>query len=261
MKEKPVPPTPLWLLEKVSLSELPARLPRATAERLAATDLKATRRALSEANEDFLRRYPPERIVPQIRERAFRDRRERAAKVTVGSLAFAAACAALLWFLPQASSNIEGRAESEMGRIKGSGPALYVFRQTAGQPSPSPLRDRAAARAGDVLQLTYVAAGEPYGAIISIDGARNVTLHWPRDAATSAALEPAREVLLPYAYRLDASPKFERFVLVTSRTPFSVDQVVAAARAVARSPSAADLRLPLPESFGQASRTVLKDDP
>ncbi len=264
MKENPPTPTPLWLLEKVALSELPAPLPQATAERLSSADLSAERRALSEADADFFRRYPPEQIVPQIRSRAHKARlaSRRRAQWAAGSLAFAAAaCAALFLVLPKSDRGLEGGAELEDARVKGSGPALFVFRQSVGQASPSPLKDRTAVRAGDVLQLSYVAAGRVYGAIISIDGAQKVTLHLPRDTAASATLEPSGEVFLPYGYRLDAAPRFERFVLVTSRTPFSVDEVVAAARAVARSPSPADSPLPLPKTFGQASRTVLKDAP
>jgi hypothetical protein len=53
--------------------------------------------------------------------------------------------------------------------------------------------------------------------LVSLDGAGNVGVHLPPAGSTRAAsLEVGREVRLPFAYRLDRAPAFERFFLVTA---------------------------------------------
>ena len=79
------------------------------------------------------------------------------------------------------------------------------------------------------MQLTYQAAGRPFGVILSIDGRGAVTVHHPRDGRQAARLVPGQEVRLSSAYRLDDAPGWERFVLVTAEVPFDVAPVVEAA--------------------------------
>jgi len=51
-----------------------------------------------------------------------------------------------------------------------------------------PLKDGAAARAGDLIRIGYRAAGERWGVIVSVDGRGVVTQHLPRDGAQAARL-------------------------------------------------------------------------
>jgi hypothetical protein len=62
---------------------------------------------------------------------------------------------------------------------------------------------------------------------------------------------------MPNAYALDAAPRFERFVLVTSQKPFEVSVVLSAARAVGADPSAPLL---LPPDLRQTSFVVRKEE-
>jgi hypothetical protein len=140
--------------------------------------------------------------------------------------------------------------------IKGD-PMLRVHRQ--GATEPELLTNHAKARRGDVLQLSYVAAGRPFGMVISLDGRGTVTLHHPATLTGSTALAPGEAVTLDHAYELDDAPGFERFLFVTSDAPLDVATVLEAAHVLARQPSEARTRpLPLPETLVQTSFTLEK---
>jgi hypothetical protein len=52
-----------------------------------------------------------------------------------------------------------------------------------------------------------------------------VTFHLPPDGRKSVALEPARTVLLDWAFELDDAPRSEVFFLVTGPSPFDPSAV------------------------------------
>jgi hypothetical protein len=81
-------------------------------------------------------------------------------------------------------------------------------------------------RAGDVLQLSVVSAGRPYGVVVSVDGRGVVTRHGPGDGTLAARLPAQGAVPLDHSYRLDDAPAFERFFLVTGGSPFAVEPVL-----------------------------------
>jgi hypothetical protein len=155
------------------------------------------------------------------------------------------------------SSNVEQDAVEETG-IKGA-TSLHVYRH--GRQGDERLPDGAHAARGDLLQLAYrTGEGARFGVLLSIDGAGNVTVHWPDgNAAAAATLSSRGEVRLPAAYELDDAPAFERFFLVTAAGPFPTSSVLGAARALAAQPATARLqRLALPASLHQESLTVNK---
>jgi hypothetical protein len=119
----------------------------------------------------------------------------------------------------------------------------------------------APARAGDLVQLGYVAAGRRFGVIVSLDGRGGVTRHWPLDGARAAALTMGREVLLPDSFRLDEAPHFERFIFITSDRPFEIARVLDAARELAGRPDARDARLPVAPGLAETSLVVSKETP
>jgi len=106
------------------------------------------------------------------------------------------------------------------------------------------------------LQLAYGGGG--YVVVLSIDGARKVTLHWPERNDGDAPAVKAGENRLPSAYELDDAPAFERFFLIHAKTPFSVATAVEAARALAAQPSARNQSLALPPGFEQISLALEK---
>jgi len=68
---------------------------------------------------------------------------------------------------------------------------LLIFRKSGDQVEM--MTDREQAKAGDLLQLAYVAADESHGMILSIDGRGSVTLHFPAEKGGSTELEQRRE--------------------------------------------------------------------
>jgi hypothetical protein len=124
---------------------------------------------------------------------------------------------------------------SESGdRLKGLRPALRVFRKAA--EGVERLSDGATARAGDELQLVYVAAGHKFGAVLSSDGAGYVTFHLPAVAGPAVRLKTDGETALPAAYELDAAPGFERFVFVVGDEPFDASKLADLARGLTPPP-------------------------
>src|SRR4029077_5802447 len=105
-------------------------------------------------------------------------------------LALAAAAAAALMIArpwrsgPVAVSTKDVPVEGlEYIGVKGE-PALHVYRH--GAAGDERLRDGARATRGDLLQLAYASKTGGYGVLLSIDGARKVTLHLPEADAGKA---------------------------------------------------------------------------
>lgn len=144
-------------------------------------------------------------------------------------------------------------------RIKGLRPHLRLHRR-----GPSgvieELRDGDVARAGDLVQISYVAAGNRNGVVVSLDGRGHVTLHHPGRPDAAPTLEARGEHALDHAYELDDAQAFERFVLVTAGDePLSAAVVVAAARELAPGGSAArHSPLPVPTRWRQSSILLQK---
>lgn len=147
---------------------------------------------------------------------------------------------------------------AEQLRFGASGQAhLVVHRQLPG--GDEVLASPATARAGDLLQLRYVRAGQRYGVIISIDGRGHVTLHSPLSPHQSSRLPAAAKASLPRAFELDDAPAFERFIFITAALPIDVEAVLLAGYALGRDPIGARTRpLPLPTFCSQHSFVVHK---
>jgi hypothetical protein len=200
---------------------------------------------IRQSNDAILETYPAQQVAAEVRRRAaLRDdalgpangRRANGGNgpkrtpwrgLTWGWAAIPAAAAAALLavfvFYQPAVDRVA--TESEVIRVKGMEPQLTVYRQTASD-SAEELENGARAEAGDRLQLSYNAAGSRYGVIFSIDGRAQVTLHFPASERETPSLEASGEVVLPYGYRLDDAPRFERFYFVTSADEFSVSALL-----------------------------------
>lgn len=143
-------------------------------------------------------------------------------------------------------------------RIKGLFPRLLIHRQRAGRIERLHDGDRAAE--GDLVQMSYVAAGNRYGVVVSLDGRGGVTLHYPEQPEAPPHLVLRGEHALDHAYELDDAQSYERFIFVTSSDPAMKTGVVLAAahRLAQRGVSARHSALPLPERWQQSSVTLLK---
>jgi hypothetical protein len=255
--------TPDWLLERIALGELPESELAAARAGLAQEPDGPERLAQLEAdNSRTLAVLPAQEVAREVARRrrvvlAGRPERRRLPTLALGlPLAAALSLLVVLSVREPTGTQPSGLTEQETTRIKGDA-RLVVFRR--GQGEPERLRSGAQARAGDLLQLGYVAGGKAYGAVLSLDGRGAVTLHFPEREDGALALDRQGSAPLHHAYELDDAPAFERFVLVTSEQPFDLRAVLEAARTLARNPEQARaLPLPLPAGLEQSSFTVEK---
>lgn len=242
-KEEAAGRMPDWLLERIAAGDLPPERAEALRRRLEAEGGGGERlAALASSNAEILAAYPTAEMVRAIRGRAAAETTEGAATggtrarpfwvVGAPALAFAAAIAAVFLLPPArpggstATTPIVATGGADDGdRVKGLDPRLRIYRKLGKKVEL--LEDGAAARPGDELQLAYVAAGRRYGAVLSLDGAGRVTFHLPvaGGAPTAVSLRAQGEVSLPASYQLDAAPRFERFLFITSDTPFSTERL------------------------------------
>jgi len=261
---------PDWLLERLALGELDAETAADVRRRLAAEGRTADEIAalVATSNREILEELPATPTAAAIRRRAeragatARPSRKRTA-LFVLPVALAGGLALSHMMLRQRTDEGVVSRVGENPEIiiskgdESTAPRLYVYRH--GARGDQRLTDGTRAGRGDLVQLAYRTRAGGYGVLLSIDGARRVTLHWPeKQDGTAPALKAAGETRLPSAYELDDAPAFERFFLVRAATPFSVATAVEAARALAAQPAARKESLALPPGFEQISLALDK---
>ncbi|NNC08081.1 ActD-like protein [Corallococcus exiguus] len=276
--------TPDWLLERIALGELPPDELAAARDRLSREpDGPARLAALEADSRATLEAQPPDRVAREVKARFARADSPAAPRAEASpsrpswrflpALVPVLAAATLVVLVRPGASSQEQEARDpwsatgtggtpgvlEPTRSKGLQPRLDVHRQVGTRTEH--LTDGAPAQAGDVVQLSYTAAGHAQGVILSVDGRGTVTSHQPALGDTSASLDRSGTHLLPRAYELDDAPGFERFFLITSDTPFELEGVMAAARVLAASPEARTAPLTLPTGLGQTSFLLEKPSP
>lgn len=245
---------PDWKLERFRLGELPDAELQAIRQAVADDqDLRARMAALDRSDQDIRNAYPSDVMAQRIRQRTLGLELSKGIgrRVWLSALALAAVVAlgvtTSLW-------EPDPETQLEQTRLKGAHPRLLLFRKT--DAGTEVLANGARARAGDLIQIFYQAAGRSYGAIVSVDGRGTTTLHLPESGRQPAVLKQGEPVALGFAYELDDAPKWERFYLVTSNTPFDAQTVFAAAKG---GDGHAD-SLRLSEAFEQVRFTLYKDD-
>lgn len=143
--------------------------------------------------------------------------------------------------------------------VGGLGPHLEIARRAASRVVFLEPGDRVAA--GDVVQVSYAAAGHRFGVIVSLDGRGEVTLHHPRRLDDAPRVRARGVVPLSHAFELDDAPAFERFFFVAaSDRTLHPAAVVDAAKRLASSGLVAmrSEPLPLPEGTAQSSFLLRK---
>lgn len=258
-----------YMLERYVLGELPPEKLREIGSRIEAEPALAARvEALAASSADILRQYPPSWFAGEVAARtgaartSVPTRRTRRVRVPLVALVPALSVALVaLWVLrpaDDASGPVPRLAELAATRSKGLTPRLTIYRRVGDEAEP--LDSTSVVRAGDLLQLSYIAAGQPHGVIVSIDGRGATTLHFPmRNGST--ALRQEGETPLPHAFEIDDAPEFERFFLVTGSSAIDVGVVVAAAQGIAQNPrTASSALLVLPDSLAQHSVIVHKEE-
>ncbi|WP_428261243.1 hypothetical protein [Haliangium sp.] len=252
------PPLPDWLLERMAVDELPpGRSDRAElAQRADEPEVAARLETLQASNQEILAAYPPATVAAEV------ERRTRLAEARAGAqrarsrprprprpmwqwaLAGSAAVAAAVAVAVVTRSDGPGEmvaiytpgtgpgAEPSAEVVRPKGDArLLVFRKRA--EAVEALERNAVVRPGDLLQLSYLAAGRPHGVVLSIDGGGAVTLHYPERPDGDTALAEGGPVSLAHSYQLDDAPEFERFFLITADRAIAVEDLLESARALA----------------------------
>lgn len=218
-------PAPAWLVERLAAGELPD----AKAHELQArVELQDQLQQIAQSNAELLAQHPPAQVAREL-ERRLGVITKAPRKRRVWLPAAAAACCAVMFWLARPR---EDPGASEQIAVRGLEPHLIVFRKT--KSGAERLTDRTRVRAGDMLQLAYVAAGSKYGVIASIDGRGTVTLHLPERADTAVRLLDQGQSALPHAFELDDTPGSERFVFVSADQPFPTQLAIDALRASAQ---------------------------
>jgi hypothetical protein len=267
-----------YFLERYVLGELPEEV-AGEIRRMASKDpdLQAVLNEIEASNRDILSLYPPhsvkETLLKKLNESPDRfsgearpDKFFSRRRIFYLSSAFAAALLLLVIFVPRLfkeaaiSQKIFERDES---LVKGnqnidlSKTQLLIYRKN--KEDIEILKEGNRARAGDLLQLAYVSADEPYGMILSLDGRGGITLHFPSEKEGSTELVRNRKRVLSNAIELDDAPGFERFFLITSRHPIDVEYVLSKAGDLSKDQERIKRdKLALPESFSQHSVLILK---
>ena len=112
-------------------------------------------------------------------------------------------------------------ADADNGtRIKGMQATLEVWKKTGD--SAVQMVNLGNAYEGDEIQLRYRVPQKCFGMLISMDGNGTITMHMG-EGDKAIELEPGKMTTLPFAYKLDNAPKFEKFFLLTSEKSFEID--------------------------------------
>lgn len=232
------------LIEQAILGELDPKVQTEIEALPGFAELKASRLA---DNETILAAYNPEKTLEAIRVRALNqppaDRADGpkivkvpawGRKVILGAVPVAAVLMVIL-FVARGNPEIVGWDEgADITRPKGitnaspapgqnQGPKLEIWRKH--DTRAEVLQPGAVVQVRDKLQIAYQAGSSRYGMILSIDGAGKMSLHYPDALASSPDLNPSGTVVLPYAYELDAAPRFERFFFITSKNAFLTSEI------------------------------------
>jgi len=237
-----------YKLERYLLGELPQEEMETIQRRLEEDgEVRERLEGLERSNRELQEKYPSEWMGRQIRMRA----------EGVAMAAPERAFSWRLWAMPAVVAALLVAVlptlfEPET-RIKGLEPHLKLFLKTAD--GSEALADSSVVREGNLVQIVYLAVGQSYGAIFSVDGRGEVTQHLPARGKVAARLKTAEADTLDFSYQLDDAPRWERFYFITADTSFGL---VAAEREIARLATEEEGKLRLPGEFKQHLFTLFK---
>ncbi|MDR3000334.1 MAG: hypothetical protein LBU89_03630 [Fibromonadaceae bacterium] len=220
---------PNWKAERYLLGELPAK--EMDTLRMLESDggkFSAQLEQLRNSNEELLAKYPPkpaaEKMCDNRRKFAVIEPVKKKWLLPLSAAAAILICPPALFFAFN-DGYIQGNnttvAMNEDGtRIKGLKTGLEIWRKT--EEDAEKLSNNSKAKAGDLLQVRYIAKEKCYGVILSMDGNGILTIHLAGNNGKAAELEAGRITSLNNAYELDDAPKFETFYLITANKEFEL---------------------------------------
>ena len=228
---------PDWKLERYLTGDLPEGEMREIRELEKTDEMLAHRvKLLREDNAAILRKMPFERLAEKMDARdSGAERKDNVVRFVFVKFAAAAALvlavvSVALFSQREIGPATDGGARAmdvaladvpdDGTRIKGLDARMEVWKKTGD--SAVQMSNLGEAREGDEIQLRYAVPEKCYGMLFSMDGNGTVTMHMA-DGSQAIALEPGKMTTLPFAYKLDNAPKFEKFFLLTSRAAFELD--------------------------------------
>jgi hypothetical protein len=256
---------PDWLVERVALDEVPAES-RSRVDGADTAELAERVAAIRADNAAVLAAYPAGPALEQIQARVASERarttsRRRLTMVGIAGVASVAAVAAVVLVAGRVATGEATRhTDPEVTRAKGA-TRLLAFRQAGDLAEP--LVEDDLVREGDLIQLRYNAGGKKFGVIASVDGAGEVTLHYPgsEDSPPEDTALSKKPTPLAHAYALDNAPRFERFFFITADRPIDLAPCLVALRSLAERGDAASASLELPSGLHQWSLRLRKPTP
>lgn len=230
---------PDWKLERYLTGDLPAAEMREIRELEKTNEIFANRvKMLREDNVAILRKMPFERLSEKMDAMPGRSGSAgNTVHVNFKLVKFAAAAALVLAVVSVAlfgqrevmAPATDGAqvmdvamldSQDEGTRIKGMDARMEVWKKTAD--SAVQMSNLDEAREGDEIQLRYSVPEKSFGLLFSMDGNGALTMHMGSENH-AVELAPGEMTTLPFAYKLDNAPKFEKFFLLTSRNMFSIN--------------------------------------
>ena len=238
---------PDWKLERYLTGDLPAEEMREIREMEAADEIFANRvKMLREDNAAILKRLPFEKLSEKIAAMPGRSNAGAGNMVRVNFKLVKFAAAAALVLAVMTVAVFSQRSLSEQGgtvlvtaantqvmevamadasgddgvRIKGLSARMEVWKKTGD--SAVQMENLGEAREGDEIQLRYAVAEKCFGLLFSMDGNGTITMHMGH-GNRAVELEPGKMTTLPFAYKLDNAPKFEKFFFLTSKNEFELN--------------------------------------
>ena len=234
---------PDWKLEKYLTGDLPAEEMREIRDMEANDEIFAGRvKMMREDNAAILKKLPFEKLSEKISAMPGRSSAGNTVRVNFKLVKFAAAAALVLAVVsvalfgqreittPVQSTNdgapmdvaMVTDVENSMGdtRIKGLDARMEVWKKIGD--SAVQMSNLDEAREGDEIQLRYSVPEKCFGLLFSMDGNGTLTMHMA-EGNKAVALEPGKMTTLPFAYKLDNAPKFEKFFFLTSHDAFELN--------------------------------------
>ncbi len=259
-----------WELERYLIGELPRRRMEEIKKLIRENpELQKRIESLQQSNQQILKQYQPESVIPEILERYEEEKRLEGIKVRIKPFGWrgilyavpALAAALLIVFVvflnrgtPPPDIRIKGEEAIDYTRTQ-----ILIYRKIANEVEL--LREGDQAKAGDLLQIAYVPAGMSQGVILSLDGNGVVTLHYPENKDEPCILKTEKKVLLRNSYELDDAPVYERFFFITAMDDIDVSKVIELVEDLASSPYLAkEGNLDLPEKYSQFSILLNKGE-
>lgn len=229
---------PDWKLEKYLTGDLPAEEMHEIRKMEATDEIFANRvKMLREDNAAILKKLPFEKLSEKIAMMPGRSNAGAGNTVRVNFKLVKLAAAAVLVLAVVTVALFSQRSLSEQNtqlmevamadvsgddglRIKGLSARMEVWKKTGD--SAVQMENLGEAREGDEIQLRYAVAEKCFGLLFSMDGNGTITMHMGHENR-AVELEPGKMTTLPFAYKLDNAPKFEKFFFLTSKDEFELN--------------------------------------